>query len=64
MPTQIPVHVEPSYMAEAIAALMLSLIAAAIDGAIFFIIVLAYGQALLASVGGDAHVTAYSQGSI
>ena len=43
MPTQSPVHVEPSYMAEAIAALMLSLIAAAIDGAIFFIIVLAYG---------------------
>ena len=43
MPTQIPVHVERSYAAEAIAALMLSLMAAAIDGAIFFIIVLAYG---------------------
>jgi hypothetical protein len=43
MPTQIPVHVERSYAAEAIAALMLSLMAAAIDGVIFFIIVLAYG---------------------
>jgi hypothetical protein len=43
MPTQIPVCVQRSYMAEAIAALMLSLLAAAIDGAIFFIIVWAYG---------------------
>jgi hypothetical protein len=42
MPTQIPVYVERSYAAEAITALMLSLLAAAIDGAIFFIIVWAY----------------------
>ena len=42
MPTQIPVYVERSYVAEAIAALMLSLLAAAVDGAIFFIIVCAY----------------------
>jgi hypothetical protein len=42
MPTQIPAHVERSYVAEAKAALMLSLLAAAVDGAIFFIIVWAY----------------------
>jgi hypothetical protein len=42
MPTQIPVHVERSYVAEAIAALMLSLLAAAVDGVTFFIIVWAY----------------------
>lgn len=42
MPTQIPVRVERSYAAEAIAALMLSLLSAAVDGAIFFIIVWAY----------------------
>jgi hypothetical protein len=43
MPTQIPIHVERSSVAEAVAALMLSLLAATIDAAIFFIIVLAYG---------------------
>ncbi len=43
MPTPIPVYVERSYVAEAIAASMLSLLAAAVDGAIFFIIVWAYG---------------------
>jgi hypothetical protein len=42
MPTQIPVYVERSYVAEAIAALMLSLLAAAVDGVTFFIIVWAY----------------------
>jgi ABC-type enterobactin transport system permease subunit len=42
MPTQIPVHVERSYVVEAIAALMLSLLAAAVDGVISFIIVWAY----------------------
>ena len=42
MPTQIPVYAERSYVAEAIAALMLSLLAAAVDGSIFFIIVWAY----------------------
>jgi hypothetical protein len=42
MPTQIPVYVERSYVAEAILVLMFSLLAAAIDAAIFFIIVWAY----------------------
>lgn len=42
MPTEIPVYVERSYAAEAMLALMLSLMAAAVDGAIFFIIVWAY----------------------
>jgi hypothetical protein len=42
MPTEIPVYVERSYGTEAIAALMLSLLAAAVDGAIFIIIVWAY----------------------
>ena len=43
MPTQIPVNVERSYVAEAIAVSMLSLFAAVVDGTIFFIIVWAYG---------------------
>jgi hypothetical protein len=43
MPTQIPVKVERSYAAEAIAVSMLSLLAAVVDGTIFFIIVWAYG---------------------
>ena len=42
MPTQIPVRTELSWMAEAKAALMLSLLAAAIDSVIFFVIVWAY----------------------
>jgi hypothetical protein len=42
MPTEIPVHVERSYAAEAILALMLSLLAASIDGVFFFVIVWAY----------------------
>ncbi len=42
MPTDIPVHVERYYASEAIMALMLSLLAATIDGAIFFVIVWAY----------------------
>ena len=44
MPTEIPVRVGRSYAAEAILALMLSLLAAAIDGAIFFAIVWAYSS--------------------
>jgi hypothetical protein len=43
MPTQIPVQPQQSCMAAAKAALLLSLLAAAIDGAIVFIIVWAYG---------------------
>ena len=43
MPTQIPVKVERWYAAEALTALMLSLLAAAVDGTIFVIIVWAYG---------------------
>jgi hypothetical protein len=43
MPTQIPVKVERSYVAEAIAVSMLSLLAAVVDGATFFIIVWAHG---------------------
>ena len=43
MPTHIPVRVERSYLAEAIAVLMLSLLAATIDSAMFFIIVWTYG---------------------
>ena len=42
MPTQIPVKVERSYVAEAIAVSMLSLLAAVVDGTIFFINVWAY----------------------
>ena len=42
MPTEIPVRVERSYATEALVALMLSALAAAIDGAVFFIIVWAY----------------------
>jgi hypothetical protein len=42
MPTEIPVYVERSYATEAILALMLSALAAAVDGAVFFIIVWAY----------------------
>ena len=42
MPTEIHVPVERSYATEAIAALMLLLLAAALNGAIFFIIVWAY----------------------
>ena len=43
MPTQIPVRIERSYAAEAKVALMLSLLAAAVDGAFFLTIVWAYG---------------------
>jgi len=43
MPTQIPVKVERSYLAEAIAVSVFSLLAAVVDGTIFFIIVWAYG---------------------
>ena len=42
MPTEIPVYVERSYAAEAMVALMLSLIAAAVDGIFFLVIVWAY----------------------
>ena len=42
MPTEIPVYVERSYASEALLALMLSLMAAAIDGVIFLAIVWAY----------------------
>jgi hypothetical protein len=42
MPTEIPVYVERSYASEAILALMLSLLAAAIDGVVFLVIVWAY----------------------
>ena len=42
MPTHIPIRTRPSRAAEAIAALMLSLMAAAIDGVIVFAIVWAY----------------------
>src|SRR4029079_17134892 len=39
MPTQIPVYVERSYVAEAIVTLILSLLAAVVDGVAFFTIV-------------------------
>jgi hypothetical protein len=42
MPTEIPVYVERSYAAEAMVALMLSLIAAAVDGIFFLVIVWTY----------------------
>ena len=42
MPTEIPVTIERSYAAEAMIALMLSLMAAAVDGALFLMIVWAY----------------------
>ncbi|HET7888770.1 MAG TPA: hypothetical protein VFL62_21310 [Bradyrhizobium sp.] len=42
MPTEIPVRVARSYATEAMVALMLSVLAAAIDGAVFFTIVWAY----------------------
>ena len=42
MPTEIPVYVARSYASEAILALMLSLLAASIDGIIFLGIVWAY----------------------
>ena len=42
MPTQIPVEIERSWLAEAKEALMLSLLSAAIDGVIVIIIVWAY----------------------
>ena len=42
MPTEIPVYVERSYATEAMIALALSLIAAAVDGTFFLIIVWAY----------------------
>ena len=42
MPTEIPVRVERSYVAEAIVALTLSLLAAAVDGVFFVVIVWAY----------------------
>jgi hypothetical protein len=43
MPTQIPVQLRQSYVAAAIAALLFSLLAAVINGAIVSIIVWAYG---------------------
>jgi len=42
MPTEIPVTIERSYATEAIIASMLSLMAAAVDGALFLMIVWAY----------------------
>lgn len=42
MPTDIPVTIERSYATEAMIALMLSLMAAVVDGALFCIIVWAY----------------------
>jgi hypothetical protein len=42
MPTEIPVYVERSYATEAMVALTLSLIAAAVDGTFFLVIVWAY----------------------
>jgi hypothetical protein len=42
MPTDIPVYVERSYAAEAMIALMLSLMAAAVDAAMFLVIIYAY----------------------
>ena len=42
MPTEIPVRVERSYASVAVTALMLSLLAASIDGVVFFAIVWAY----------------------
>jgi hypothetical protein len=39
MPTEIPLSVARSYASEAILALVLSLLAASIDGAVFLIIV-------------------------
>jgi len=42
MPTEIPVYVERSYATEAVVALTLSLIAAAVDATFFLIIVWAY----------------------
>ena len=44
MPTQIPVRPRQSYLAAAIAALLLSLLAGVMNGAIVFIIVWAYGS--------------------
>ncbi len=42
MPTEIPVTIERSYATEAMIALTLSLMAAAVDGALFLIIIWAY----------------------
>jgi hypothetical protein len=42
MPTQIPIPIQRSWLAEAMEALMLSLLAAAINGAAFIVIVWAY----------------------
>ena len=42
MPTEIPVYVERSYGTEALIALMLTLVAAAVDGTFFLVIVWAY----------------------
>ena len=39
MPTEIPVYVQRSYATEAMLVLMLSLLAAAVDGAVFLVIV-------------------------
>jgi hypothetical protein len=44
MPTEIPVRVERSYASEAMFALMLSLLAASIDGVVFVVIVWAYSS--------------------
>ncbi len=42
MPTQIPISIQRSWLAEAMEALMLSLLAAAINGVAFIVIVWAY----------------------
>lgn len=42
MPTEIPVRVARSYAAEAVAALVLSLMAAGVDAVIFLAIIWAY----------------------
>ena len=42
MPTQIPILIQRSWLAEAKEALMLSLLAAAMNGAVFIAIVWAY----------------------
>lgn len=44
MPTEIPVYVERSYASEAVLALMLSLLAATVDGVVFLVIVWAYSS--------------------